>query len=151
MISTCSWTGLPAPSFARLWYAMLEECDLLGSGVVDDWETRLNEHFVRQMKAGLLRWFVADDDGEIVGTCGTFLSGGRSNILKDTTATLAGIYIVPGYRNRGLARELTVRAIDWCKANGVKTIRLHASSAGRPLYESLGFVTASENMRLDLR
>lgn len=151
MVTYRLWMDAPPPDFARFWYWMLEECDLLGSGVVEDWEERLTEHFTIAMETGQMQWFVALEGSKIVGTCAAFLTGGRSNILKDLSATLAGIYVLPEHRKRGIARELTVRAIAWCKDHSVKTIRLQASRAGRPLYESLGFVDAAEMMRLDLR
>ncbi len=151
MIAYETWDRPPAPEFPRFWYAMLDECSLLGSGVVPDWEERLTGHFAREMEAGRMQWFVAQADGRIAGTAAAILGGGGSYIFKDPSATLAGIFVLPEYRRRGIARELTARAIDWCTLRAVKTIRLHASNAGRPLYESLGFVTATENMRLDLR
>lgn len=145
-------TGTPAdiPALVHAWYAMLDECGLLGSGVVDDWQERLARHIDRQIAGGHARWFLADDAGRIVGTCLATLSTGRSNILKDTSAMLAGIYVEPPYRGRGIARTLTENAIEWCKERGCVRIRLNASAMGRPLYESLGFIQATEMMRLDL-
>jgi GNAT superfamily N-acetyltransferase len=139
------------PALTNAWYAMLDECGLLGSGVVDDWQERLARHFQHQMERGHARWFVAEDDGRIAGTALATLSSGRSNILKDLSAMLAGIYVYPEFRGRGIARELTERAIAWCKERGCVRVRLNASAMGRPLYESLGFVQATEMMRLDLR
>jgi hypothetical protein len=37
--------------------------------------------------------------------------------------------------------------IDWCRANDFANVSLHASTAARPLYESLGFLPTNE-MRL---
>lgn len=144
------WAQPPHPHFARFWYAMLDECGLLGSGAVEDWEIRLNEHFRSQMQEGLLQWFVALEQERLAGTCAAFLSAGHSNILKDLTVTLAGIYVPPEYRRRGIARALTESALQWCRERKCSTVRLHASQAGRPLYAGLGFVTATEMMRLDL-
>ncbi len=150
MVSFRVATVSDVPALVTAWYAMLDECDLLGSGVVDDWRERLSEHFEHQIKGRHARWFVAEDGGRVVGTCLANLSTGRSNILKDVSALLAGIYVVPGYRKRGIARELTGRAIAWCRERGCVQVRLNASAAGRPLYESLGFVQAPEIMRLQL-
>lgn len=139
------------PVYAQFWHDMLIESNIAGSGYVPDWRERLEQHFAEQMAAGTMAWFVAEDEGHVVGTAGAFLSAGRSNILRDITATLAGIYVVPGHRRRGIARELTQQAIVWCKERGCVSVRLQASQAGRPLYESLGFKTFREMMTLDLR
>lgn len=123
---------------------MLEECDLLGSGVVTDWQSRLTGHFQSEMNAGRMRWLVAECDGAIVGTAAAIVQSRGGDISLDKAAMLAGIYVLPRYRRRGIARELTQRAIAWCKAQGCKIVKLHASNAGRPLYASLGFIDGSE-------
>jgi GNAT superfamily N-acetyltransferase len=148
VIRTAALSDIPA--LVRAWYAMLDECDLLGSGVVDDWEERLARHFGHQIEGTHARWFVAEEDGRVIGTCLATLSNGRSNILKDVTAMLAGIYVEPEHRGCGIGRRLTEEGIAWCKERGCVRVRLHASAMGRPLYESLGFEPASEMMRLDL-
>lgn len=137
--------------YAQFWHDMLIESNVAGSGYVPDWRERLGRDFAEQMAAGTMAWFVAEEAGHIVGTAAAFLGSGRSNVLLDLQATLAGIYVVPGYRRRGIARELTQRAIEWCRERGCVRIRLQASEAGRPLYESLGFKTFREMMKLDLR
>lgn len=138
------------PALVRTWYAMLDECGLLGSGAVSDWQERLAAHFRMLVSNGNMCWFAAEVEGRIVGTAAAFVARGGSHISKDAVATLAGIYVEPAYRYRGIARELTKRAIDWCKNAGCVSVRLRASAAGRPLYESLGFV-AGDEMVLDLR
>jgi GNAT superfamily N-acetyltransferase len=130
---------------------MLLESQVAGSGFVPDWRERLERDFAQQMAAGTMQWFVAEADGHIVGTAAALLSNSTGGALIDLHATLAGIYVVPGYRRRGIAREVTVRAIEWCKQRGCVRIRLQASEAGRPLYESLGFKTFKEMMKIDLR
>jgi len=65
-------------------------------------------------------------------------------------ATVLNVYTEPAFRNRGLARRLMHAVIDWCRAQGLASVQLHASDAGRPLYESLGFGATNE-MRLSLR
>lgn len=139
------------PVYTQFWHDMLTESRVAGSGFVPDWRERLEAHFREQMAAGTLAWFVAEEDGHVVGTAAAFLSSGRSNALLDVHATLAGIYVVPGHRRRGIAREITLRAVAWCKEQGCVSIRLQASQAGRSLYESLGFRTFREMMKRDLR
>jgi len=40
-------------------------------------------------------------------------------------------------------------ALNWCREHEIDTVILHASSAGRPIYESMGFQPTNE-MRLHL-
>ena len=53
------------------------------------------------------------------------------------------------HRRRGLARRLMETMLEWCRAEGMRFLYLHASDDGRPLYESLGFTPTNE-MRLAL-
>ena len=138
------------PILAQFWHDMLLESHVAGSGFVPDWRERLERDFAQQMAAGTMAWFVAEAGGHIVGTSAAFLNRSTGNVLLDLQATLAGIYVAPGYRRRGIARELTIAAINWCKRRGCVRVRLQASQAGRPLYESLGFTTFREMMKLDL-
>ena len=66
----------------------------------------------------------------------------RGNILN--------VYTRPASRRNGLARRLTETAIEWCGTNKVSTVILHASDAGRPVYESIGFEPSTE-MRMILK
>lgn len=59
------------------------------------------------------------------------------------------MYTDPDYRRRGLARQITHVMIFWCRAEGFASVSLHASKAGRPLYEAMGFQPTNE-MRLKL-
>lgn len=145
-----SGTLADIPVLAQFWHDMLLESTVAGSGFVADWRPRLEADFRRQMDAGAMAWFVAEEAGHIVGCAAAFLNRNSGAILLDLQATLAGIYVVPGHRRRGIAREVTERAITWCKEQGCVRIRLQASQAGRPLYESLGFRTFREMMKLDL-
>jgi len=68
-------------------------------------------------------------------------SGRRGNILN--------VYTSVEFRRRGLAGELMKATMQWCRSNEVDTVVLHASSDGRRLYESMGFVATNE-MRIQL-
>jgi GNAT superfamily N-acetyltransferase len=55
-------------------------------------------------------------------------------------AHIVNVYTAAEHRRRGLARMLMGIILDWCAANGFRHVTLTASAAGRPLYESLGFI-----------
>lgn len=64
-------------------------------------------------------------------------------------AWVVNMFTEPEHRHRGLARRLMATIIDWCRAEGMRSLYLHASDDGRPLYEQIGFTPTNE-MRLDL-
>jgi len=42
--------------------------------------------------------------------------------------------------------------LDWIKQQGLRSVNLHASDEGRPLYERLGFESTNEmRLKFDLR
>ncbi len=60
------------------------------------------------------------------------------------------VYVAPEHRRRGLARRLAREAVLWARRHEYPAVSLHASAAGRRIYERLGFEATTE-MRLDLR
>jgi GNAT superfamily N-acetyltransferase len=63
---------------------------------------------------------------------------------------IVNMYTEPRARRQGIAKKLVTLMTDWCRAEGFAAVSLHASDAGRPVYESLGFKTSNE-MKLSLR
>ena len=64
----------------------------------------------------------------------------------DRVAFIYNMYTEPPHRRQGLARRLMLMMHEWCRAQGIHTVRLHASAVGRPLYESLGYQGTNEMM-----
>ncbi len=52
---------------------------------------------------------------------------------------ILNVFTEPEFRRRGIARAVVSAMVDWCRAQGFHSVRLAASEAGRPLYQSLGF------------
>lgn len=57
------------------------------------------------------------------------------------------MYVEPAHRRRGLARGLLEHALQVSREAGVDSVTLHASDAGRGLYEQLGFTPTNEMRR----
>jgi len=76
--------------------------------------------------------FVAELEGRPVGTTVTCVLG--------PVAWIAMVLVEVGARRNGVATALLKHAIGFLDGQGVKTIRLDATAAGRPVYEKLGFV-----------
>jgi GNAT superfamily N-acetyltransferase len=79
--------------------------------------------------------FVAEVDGEIVGTGGATIFPGAP-----PTGWVHGIVVRPGRQRSGIGRRLTEAAIAWLRARSAGAVLLLAADAGRPVYERLGFV-----------
>lgn len=92
-------------------------------------------------------WFAVAHDGRVAAGVGLLITPLVSGPLAPENvhrAYLLNVYTYPEYRRRGLGRELTQKAIDYCRAGGFKVLWLHASKYGRPLYESMGFESTNE-------
>ena len=65
-------------------------------------------------------------------------------------AFVLNVYTEPAFRRQGLARMLMETIVAWCRQEGFRSLSLHASDDGRPLYDSLGFQPTND-MRLVLK
>ena len=59
-------------------------------------------------------------------------------------AIILNVFTEPPWRRQGVALLLLQRIIDWARAEQIDRLILHASEAGRSLYERLGFVGTNE-------
>ncbi len=110
----------------------------------------------RALASGLYTGFLAERDGEVASD---EVVGGAGLLWQDlppnpdtphhTRAYVMNVYVRPDQRGKGLARLLLERVLAECAAREVTLISLHASEAGRPLYEKLGFRPTNE-MKLKL-
>jgi len=91
---------------------------------VDDWRTLLD-------LAPQSCWGI-QADGRIVSSATLVCYGTR-------LAWVGMVLTLPGYRRRGFARCLLDKTLDRARELGIETVKLDATDAGRPLYESLGF------------
>jgi ribosomal protein S18 acetylase RimI-like enzyme len=98
-----------------------------------------------------LGWFAKTAAGAVAAGAGMMLmdhppspidlSGKRGYVLN--------VYVNPEFRRHGLARRLMATILEYCREQHIRLVELHASDAGRHLYESLGFKPTNE-MRLSL-
>lgn len=70
-----------------------------------------------------------------------------NKIAAGRHAIILNVFTEPAWRRQGVAVLLLQRIIDWARAKRLDRLVLHASEAGRSLYERLGFVGTNE-MRL---
>jgi len=106
----------------------------------------------RKMTEGeYLGWLATAEDGSVAASVGLWLMDWPPHMVGPGSrrGNILNVYTHADHRRQGLARRLTQRALDWCRANGIATVILHASDEGRPLYRSMGFEPTNE-MRLAL-
>ena len=104
------------------------------------------------LESGTFRgWLVEAAEGVVAG--GGIVTLDYPSSPRDPSsrrAYILNMYTEPEYRRRGLAGLILEAMILWCKEEGFGWVSLHASDAGRHLYETLGFKPTNE-MRLALK
>ena len=126
--------------------AMFEEMSHLPKAQLEALEAASASWVAERMTQGVyLGWF-AVDGVSVVGGAGLWIMDWPPHRLhlEPRRGYILNVYVAPAYRRRGLARALTQQAIDWCRANGVRLVTLHASRVGRPVYEGMGFTPTNE-------
>ena len=90
--------------------------------------------------------FVVRRGGAIVSCAGAFLKSDLPYryFAPPFYGSVGDVYTVPVERGAGLAKQLSAAAVDWLKSRGVRTVRLLASEAARPIYLSMGFRPTDE-------
>jgi GNAT superfamily N-acetyltransferase len=107
----------------------------------------LPSFLARAIGAGTYRgWLLTTADGTVVAGAGVQVREliPRLEVLAGPEALVVNVFVEPTFRRRGLARQLMVAILDWCRAEGIGRIVLHPTDAARSLYESLGFSTSGE-------
>jgi ribosomal protein S18 acetylase RimI-like enzyme len=88
--------------------------------------------------------FVAETDGEVVGTAATISYEGRF-------AWIGMVLVDPARRGQGIGTKLLEKAIEYLQGCGIPSMKLDATPQGKPLYEKLGFVSEYEIERWQLK
>jgi GNAT superfamily N-acetyltransferase len=119
-------------------------------GQLDRMMEVLTPWLVRALADGSYRhWLALDASGRVAGGGGVLLAPWPANPKDPCTerAVILNVYTEAEFRKQGVARRVMLAILDWVRAEGLRTVHLHASAEGRPLYEKLGFEPTNE-MRL---
>ena len=118
---------------------------------IPGWRVRFAA-YIKEMRAhDDTMFFVAELDGRLIGMGGVYkLRNHRSVIYGFAAAYITSVYVVPEHRRVGIARQITLAAVEWARAHGCVVVRLRASATGRLVYQSLGF-TQTDEMELRLK
>jgi GNAT superfamily N-acetyltransferase len=90
-------------------------------------------------------------DGRVAGSGCIWLRDEqpRPTNTQQLVPYLMSMYTEEEFRHKGVARLIVTKALKWCRDHKFERVVLHASKAGRPLYEEFGFLLTTE-MRLNL-
>lgn len=110
-----------------------------------NWRSMFLAVVEKRMAQGLQRYYVAEAGGKVVGVTGAQVGEAFFGAVR---GYIEGVYVLPAFRRRGIAKRLMRECIDWLQSMGCDAVRLQSTVEGRPLYESLGFVPTDE---LELR
>jgi ribosomal protein S18 acetylase RimI-like enzyme len=134
------------PIVADFWLAMFEEIGKYSEGDFEPgWRDRFVDYFAPRLAREDARYFVAVDGERIVGSAGARLTEGYPSAIHGLrSGYIFGVYVLPEYRRLGLATRLTQATVEFLREKNARTIRLHASLFGRPIYEKMGFTPTNE-------
>ena len=111
-------------------------------------------YFREHIPAGTFRAWLADDDGKPIASIGLVIHSipPSPNRLGSREAYIMSLVTLPSHRRRGMAAALLEHVVDIVRAEGDSIASLHATDAGRRIYERLGFTAdiAQPEMRLSL-
>ena len=125
----------------------------MGKGTTAELETMAvtTAAYLREaMPAGRYRGWLAETAGaRVVGGTGIAIAPwpGSPDDQSPRRGWILNVYTEREFRRRGIGRRLMDTAVEWCREEGFRSVALHASEFGRPLYEKMGFVPTNE-MRL---
>lgn len=109
------------------------------------------EYSKRKINNGFMFWLAIEDE-KVIGTSGlVFLErpplGGN---LSGIEGYIMNMYTLPGHRRKGVATALINSMVKNLKDRDIKSVHLHATDNGRPVYEKLGFCQGDSEMVLNL-
>ena len=118
----------------------------------DAYTSEFKEFAISAIQSGTFNsWLAETDAGKIVAGGAVYLVPwpGNPEERKQQRAFLLNVFTEPKFRRQGIARMVVQAMVEWCRAEGFRSVRLMASEFGRPLYHSMGFLPTAE-MRLAL-
>ena len=152
MFTTRKATAADASLIADHRYAMFAE---MSSSDLASLE-KMRANFVPWVKRALaadkyVAWIV-EEEGKTVASAGFFeldWPPHRLDPAGERRAYLLNFWVEPVYRRKGLARDLVKEALAESRRRGIRVTALHASDAGRKVYEKMGFKTTNEMYFVD--
>jgi GNAT superfamily N-acetyltransferase len=101
-----------------------------------------------QTEADWHRFLALEPDGCFVAELDSVAVGTTTTCVLGRVGWIAMVLVDKPYRHRGVGTRLVAHAVEYLDRRGVESMRLDATSLGRPVYERLGFHAEYELARL---
>lgn len=147
MLETRAATAADAALIAAHRRAMFAEIGGYDGSALDTLGRAAEPWTARMIESGKYVGWIATEGGLPAASAGLLILDWPPHPLDPTGENrgyLLNVFVESGYRRRGLGRELVGLCLSEAARRKIRVVTLHASSAGRPLYENLGFRTTNE-------
>ncbi len=113
-------------------------------------QVSLNEYFSKNLENEQFVAVLAISDGEIIATSGLcfFQITPGFTLIDGREAYILNIFTLPEWRGKGIGKRIFELILQEAIDRGYKRIALHATDAGRPMYEKFGFKLSGDEMTL---
>ena len=139
---------MTAQALTALRVRFLQEVGYGGREVQD----AIRDYFQRSVPSGDFVAWLAEQDGQIIGTSGLVVvrkpPHGRN--LTGCEAHVMNMYTLPEFRRQGVAASLLDSIRKFVMDEGVKCIRLNTTVGATRVYHALGFRSDTSEMVLQL-
>jgi ribosomal protein S18 acetylase RimI-like enzyme len=106
----------------------------------------------RMIASGKYVGWIVEENGQPVASSGFFELEWPPHPLDpagEHRGYLLNFWVEPAHRGRGLAQGLVREALAESRRRGIRVTALHASDAGRRVYEPMGFTATNEMYFVD--
>ncbi len=111
-------------------------------------DKEVEEYLQKFMDTEIFTGFVAEKDGEIVGTSAIAFYDilPAALYMNGKLGYISNVFVFPEYRKQGIAKKLFELAVNEGLDRNCSKLTLHASKDGEPVYEKFGFVKTTTEM-----
>ena len=152
MLSTRPATVPDAALIAAHRRAMFAEMGNSAASSLDEMTRNFQPWVARMLECRKYAGWIVEHAGGPVASAGFFelewpphpLDPGASH-----RGYLLNFWVEPAFRGQGLARALVKESVAEARRRGLRVVSLHASAAGKPVYEAEGFRATNEMFHID--
>jgi GNAT superfamily N-acetyltransferase len=133
-------------------YAMFASMNNSDPAALDQMRANFVPWVERMLAASKYVGWIVEHDGKPIGSAGFFeleWPPHRLDPVGEHRGYLLNFWVEPAHRGRGLARGLVKEALAESRHRGIRVTALHASDAGRKVYEPMGFKGTNEMYFVD--